>query len=250
MPAGRIRFDDATPLHVQIRSLVRSSIESMEHPPGTRLPPERTLAEMYGVSRITVRQALDALAREGLVRRGRGRAGGTFVQEQHGTADRPKVVGSFGALYSSREIERVDVLAFARRAASGDVSAALAIAPGTEVRYVERVFVAPRGPLAHVRSFVLLPAGDRLQRAELRSMMLHETLLRRHRLKILEARDEIEAALADSVAARLLDVELGRALVRVRRTLVGPRDRPLALSLMLIATHRYQLVIRHPAPRE
>ncbi|MBI2205072.1 MAG: GntR family transcriptional regulator [Candidatus Rokubacteria bacterium] len=250
MAASDVRFDDATPLHLQLRNLVRSSIEAIEHSPGSRLPPERTLAEMYGVSRITVRQALDALAREGLVRRGRGRGGGTFVQDHDGTAGRPKVAGSFGALYSSRQIERVDILTFARRASSGEVSTALGLAPGSEVRYIERLFIAPRGPLAHVRSFLPPPIGDRLRRSELRTMMLHEALVRRHRVKISEARDEIEAALADSVAARLLDVELGRALVRVRRVLVGRGDKPIALSLMVIATHRYQLVIRHPASRE
>ena len=60
------RLDGATPLHFQLRNIVRAGIESLEHPPGTRLPPERTLAEMYGVSRVTVRQALEVLSREGL----------------------------------------------------------------------------------------------------------------------------------------------------------------------------------------
>src|ERR1700759_1358230 len=46
--------------------------------PGERLPPERVLASTLGVSRMTVRQALDALARRGLVDRGVGR--GTFVR--------------------------------------------------------------------------------------------------------------------------------------------------------------------------
>jgi GntR family transcriptional regulator len=238
-------LDAATPLHFQIRSLVRSSIESLEHAPGGRLPPERALAEMYGVSRITVRQALEALAREGLVRRSRGR-GGTFVADGRRDGGVRKIAGSFGMLFSSRQIERIEILAFERRAASGEVSAALALPPGTHIRYVERLMIAAAGPLVHVRNFLLRPIGDRLRRRELQTAMLNETLLR-HRVKIVEARDEIEATLADSVAARLLDVELGRPLVRVRRLLVGPGQEALCLSLMLVATHRYQLLIRHPA---
>ena len=248
-PAGALQFDQAAPLHLQVRNLVRSAIESIEHPPGSRLPPERRLAEIYGVSRITIRQALDALAREGLVRRGRGRTGGTFVQEPPVAG--PKLAGSFGMLYSSKQIERADLLAFERRSSNVEVAAALRLPPGSEVRYIERLFIAPRGrPLAHVRNFLPLSVGERLRRREMETMMLHEALVTRHRVEVLEARDEIEAVLADSVAARLLDVELGRALVRVRRILVGPGGAALALSVMLIATHRYQLLIRHPAPGE
>jgi GntR family transcriptional regulator len=251
MTASAPQFDLAAPLHLQIRNLVRASIESIEHPPGSRLPPERRLAEIYGVSRITIRQALDALAREGLLRRGRGRAGGTFVQDQPPVAGPPKLAGSFGMLYSSKQIERADLLVFEQRSSNAEVAAALHLAPGSDVRYIERLFIAPPGrPLAHVRNFLPLSVGARLRRREMQTMMLHEALVTRHRVKVLEARDEIEATLADSVAARLLDVELGRALVRVRRVLVGPGAEPLALSLMLIATHRYQLVIRHPAPGE
>ena len=245
------RLDESAPRHLQIRNLVRASIESIERPPGSRLPPERRLAEIYGVSRITIRQALEALAREGLLRRGRGRGGGTFVQDQPSRPGTPKLAGSFAMLYSSKQIERADLLVFERRSSNGEVAAALDLPPGSEVRYIERLFIAPRGrPLAHVRNFLPLSVGARLRRREMETMMLHEALVTRHRVKVLEARDEIEATLADSVAARLLDVELGRALVRVRRILVGPGAEPLALSVMLIATHRYQLLIRHPAPGE
>jgi GntR family transcriptional regulator len=242
-------LDRSTPLHLQIRSAMRASIESLEHPPGSRLPPERVLAEMYGVSRITVRSALDALSREGLVRRGRGRGGGTFVQDFGRHARSPKIAGSFAALYSSRQIERVNILAFERRASSGEVSAALGIPPNSPIRYIERLLIAPTGPLLYVRNFLPPAVGDRIRRQDLKHLMLHEALIRLHRIKIKEARDEIEAIVADTVAARLLECELGRPIVRVRRTLRGPRS-VVGLSLMLIATHRYQLVVRHPGRSE
>jgi DNA-binding FadR family transcriptional regulator len=48
-------------------------------PPGTRLPPERELAELFGISRSTLRQALNTLTETGHLRAQRGRTGGTFV---------------------------------------------------------------------------------------------------------------------------------------------------------------------------
>jgi GntR family transcriptional regulator, transcriptional repressor for pyruvate dehydrogenase complex len=50
--------------------------------PGTRLPPERELAEQLGISRSTLRQALTTLVQSGHLRSLRGRSGGTFVAEE------------------------------------------------------------------------------------------------------------------------------------------------------------------------
>jgi GntR family transcriptional regulator, transcriptional repressor for pyruvate dehydrogenase complex len=50
-------------------------------PPGTRLPPERELAEQLGISRSTLRQALTTLVQSGHLIALRGRSGGTFVAE-------------------------------------------------------------------------------------------------------------------------------------------------------------------------
>src|SRR3954468_13318177 len=69
------------PLHVTIAEQLAAAIASGELAPGAPLPPERHLAQALGVSRMTVRQALGDLERDGLLRRVVGRAGGTFVAE-------------------------------------------------------------------------------------------------------------------------------------------------------------------------
>src|SRR3954471_10794510 len=67
----------AAPLWAQIEARLRAQIRAGELSPGERLPAERDLARSLGVSRMTVRQALGALAEAGLLERGVGR--GTFV---------------------------------------------------------------------------------------------------------------------------------------------------------------------------
>ena len=74
----RLRRRDAEPAWAQIEAQLAERIESGGLQAGERLPPERELARSLGVSRMTVRQALDALSRRGLVERGVGR--GTFVR--------------------------------------------------------------------------------------------------------------------------------------------------------------------------
>lgn len=67
--------DAHTPKHVRVREYVRRLIENSE--PGAPAPSERELVNRFGVARMTVRQALEALVAEGLLERMPGR--GTFV---------------------------------------------------------------------------------------------------------------------------------------------------------------------------
>src|SRR5262245_41007464 len=69
------------PAYVQIEDRVAEAVVAGEFQAGDRLPPERELAVQLGVSRMTLRQALQALERRGLVRRTVGRHGGTFIAE-------------------------------------------------------------------------------------------------------------------------------------------------------------------------
>ena len=80
------------PLFIQIREVIRSKIESGEYPPGTTIPSELDLAEMYGVSRLTIRTAIDALVYEGLLRRIQGK--GAYVTEPKLNYS-PEVFGGF-----------------------------------------------------------------------------------------------------------------------------------------------------------
>ncbi len=74
---GSVDRDSPLPLHHQLRKLLEAQIASGKWPQGGRLPSEPTLSSFYGVSRPTVRQALQALEYEGLIDRQRGR--GAFV---------------------------------------------------------------------------------------------------------------------------------------------------------------------------
>ena len=55
------------PIYIQLREVIRSKIESGEYPPGIAIPSENTLASTYGVSNLTVRSAIEALVKEGIL---------------------------------------------------------------------------------------------------------------------------------------------------------------------------------------
>jgi len=207
------------------------------------LPSERRLAELYGVSRVTVRQALDSMRREGAVRRARGRRGGTFVLG--GRRERAPLPpsGSFESLFSMRHVRRVEILAHDRRQGSEEICSVLGLAPGSLVAYNERRLVGADGPIAHVRVFMPLEVGARVRRRDLQRRLLQDIILTTSGIQATGMRDEIRACLADSWAAQTLEVRLGYPLLDVRRALLGPGGAPLHYSLILIANERFTMTL-------
>jgi len=202
------------------------------------------MAEMYGVSRITVRLALDALAREGLIRRERGRTGGTFVEPTAAEDAAPSAVGSFNEVVASREFRTIHIDAFESRTCNAEIGDALHLPAGSPVLYIERRIFGARGPIAFVRNFLPPAVGDRLTRAELRRRTLYQVLTRRLRLKIGEVRDEVAAVLADTAVAPRLGVPIGAAVLSIRRLYVAAGDEPVSLTFLTTRSDRYKISVR------
>jgi GntR family transcriptional regulator len=225
---------DPTPLYFKLERILRAAIESQEYRPGESLPPERDLGEIYGVSRITVRRALDSLRREGLVRRGRGRHGGTFVLERPNDRGRPSL-GVLDRVGSRRQITRADVLTFDIRACHPEIAAALSLAPDQKVRYLERLlFTADGAPAAYVRNFLPLSVGAKLKRSHLKTAFVRRTLTDRLGVKLADVRDEVEACLAESRIATMLSVRVGSPLLRITRLFVSATGEHVDLTLLII----------------
>ena len=56
-----VRNDYRTPIYLQLREIIRNKIEDGEYMPGTAIPSENKLAETFGINRVTIRNAVDAL---------------------------------------------------------------------------------------------------------------------------------------------------------------------------------------------
>lgn len=85
----------AQALHEQAAEYIRGHIQSGEYPVGSQIPTENELCALLGVSRPTLRQALDTLAREGWLMRVKGR--GTFVTEPKVTHESTRFVTGYRA---------------------------------------------------------------------------------------------------------------------------------------------------------
>jgi GntR family transcriptional regulator len=184
--------------YTQIIAQIEQAIADGDLAPGDRLPAERSLAEEHGVSRMTVRQALQSLEARGLLRRSIGRNGGSFVAQ-------PKVerdLGTFSGL--SEELARQGVVAGARVLSAGEVDGTVEIV---------RVRLADGEPFAVERSSFPADRFRGLLQCDLTGS-LYELLGEDAPVRSVE---RIEPVLADAHDAAALGLRIGAPLMLVDR---------------------------------
>jgi GntR family transcriptional regulator len=151
---------EAGPLYRRVHDALRSAIENSLLKPSDALPPERDLAADFGVSRITIRKALDSLVAEGLLTRKQG--AGTFVS---GRVEKQfaKLTSFSEDMVSRGRKPRSEWLLRASGTVTPDESLTLGLSPGTPVFRFHRIRFADDQPMAVEYSTIPgfgLPSAD------------------------------------------------------------------------------------------
>jgi GntR family transcriptional regulator len=179
------------------------------------LPGEQALAVQHGVSRVTVRRALAELEKEGLITRRQG--AGTFAvygEPKPIVADLSNVLANIVAM--GRETA-VRLLEFSYREPPKAIVEALKLPPGQKTQFSVRVRLIDGQPFAHLTTDVPESIGVTYTEADLATRPLL-ALLERSGVQIEHATQDVTAVLASPEVAAALDVDVGSALVALRRT--------------------------------
>ncbi|MDB5691055.1 MAG: GntR family transcriptional regulator [Alphaproteobacteria bacterium] len=199
---GPLRGQGRAPLYQKLQEVLRDAIESRLLKPQDALPPERDLATDFGISRITVRKALDGLVGEGLLTRRQG--AGTFV------ADR--VEKQFSKLTSFTEdmatrgrVARSRWLARSEGPVTPDESLTLGLSPGSRVYRFARIRYADEMPMALEYSTI---PGFGLPSLDVVEASLYAAL-DAARNRPVRALQRLRAVLFDAEQAALLDIAPG-----------------------------------------
>lgn len=194
--------------HVQVREYVRNLIEGAEA--GSAAPSERELVAQFGVARMTVRQALDALVVEGLLERIPGR--GTFVAR----GSTQVTLTSFTEEMQRRGLKPEARTLLARREQAGPgVARALEIEPGEPVIHWQRLRYADGQPMCVEDAYL----ADRQLPGFLDNPLpvsLYAELNRRGRLPTW-GEDSVDADRAKPEEAELLGIRPGDSVLRIAR---------------------------------
>ncbi|WP_307805336.1 GntR family transcriptional regulator [Streptomyces spirodelae] len=231
------------PLYFQLSQQLESAIERGKLAPGSLLGNEIELAGRLGLSRPTVRQAIQSLVDKGLLVRRRG----IGTQVVHSQVKRPMELSSlYDDLEAAGQRPATQVLRQCVEEATAQVAAALAVPEGTEVLLVERLRLAHGEPMAHMRNH--LPAGLLTPReGELENTGLYR-LMRSAGVTLHSARQTVGARVADAAEAKLLGETEGAPLLTMERTTYDDTGRAVEYGSHLYRASRYsfdfQLLVR------
>jgi len=237
--AGPLDKDLPVPLYHQLQELLRAEIEAAKWRPGEQLPSETKLAESYQVSKITLRQALENLAKLGYIRREHGR--GTFV-ERRKFDEGPRDLTSF-----TEEMRRHERVASARVLSQRVVEADAQVADALGLPVNSRVFELKRlrlgsGEPMGVQTAYLPDAfvpGIRIDE----HASLYEVLQRQYRLYAARARETYIAAAADAESAKLLGIPAGAPVFCVERITLLDNQKPFEFVQSTVRGDRYSIVL-------
>jgi GntR family transcriptional regulator len=221
----------------RIYLLLRERIASGEIAPGTRLSSEPALALAHGVSRVTIRRALDSLANDHLIDRRVG--AGTFVREPE--APRPIVADFSNMLSHLVEMGRltgVRLLAFSYGAPPEAVAQALGLDGGERTQRSVRVRLIDGQPFSYLTTHVPERIGLTYSEDDLASQPLL-TLLERSGTMVERASQAIGATLAGPDVAEALGLEIGSPLLSLTRVVFGPDGRGVEHLQALYRPDRY-----------
>ena len=222
------------PLYFQVAQHLEHMIESGELPMGTRLENETDLAGRLGLSRPTMRRAIEYLVGRGLLIRKRG-IGTQVVQTK--VTRQVELSSLYDDLAKTGRTPATTVTSFRTEAADEELAATLGIAAGTPVYVFERLRCADAEPLALMRNHVpghLL----RLTAADLEAQGLYN-LLRANGMTMRIARQAIGARAATPAEARALGEKRGAPLLTMERSAYDEQGRAVEHGHHLYRASRY-----------
>ena len=237
-------YHPGIPLHVQIERVLRRRIESGEWESERPIPTEMALMRQFRVSRSTVRAALAALARDGLIARHRGR--GSFVQP---ASRRPSVPPTITNLVLGYQMQ-VKVVGVETVRVPGHVVEPLGVEPGTPVMRFVRLELADGAPLAVAINYMREDLGRRIDVSQLQETSMLELLRDRLGRALGPIRTSIAACLPDEEVAALLGIHLTQPTLFVRLAVPDRRGRPLEVCDTFYRgdRYRYEVQTRLPPP--
>lgn len=239
----------AVPLYAQLRERLRARIADGSYPQGARLPAESEISAIFGVSRITVRQALGDLQKDGLIVKAPGK--GSFVARRTPSQDLSRLEG-FGEAMSRQGHQIVNrVLSHLDTAASPLVSARLGLAPGAPVTEVRRVRYLDRQPVSFEVTYLPPAVGQRLRKENLAERDIFLILEVDYGIALGHADIQIGAMGADPALATALGVAPGAALLRIERLTWTADGQPLDFEYLYVRGEAFQYGLRlprHPSP--
>lgn len=239
------------PLYYQLVEHLRARIRSGDLKPGEKLSSEVELGKRAGISRMTVRQALIYLSREGVLEIKPGV--GAFVAEPKLAHDALRLLGFTEEMMARGGTVESEVLEHALVDCPPYAAAGLDLSAGEPVVKIVRVRMVDEVPLLLETSVVPAALCPGLEEEDLAERALYELLERRYGLRLEHARQAFEARAASELEQRLFGVEPGTANILLEGVSYAEQGLPVEYFSAIYRGDRFRFTMdsrRRSTPHE
>lgn len=231
------------PKYLQIREILHRRLRLLK--PGDRLPTETELSQEFKVSRVTVRQVLEAFANEGIIER-RRRLGTVLRVVPREPADN-RLTGPIEEFGNSGLETRIVNLTKGEIAAENDVATALRIEPGDPVYEIRRARMFADAPLLVLEALFPVTIGKRLARRNVTGLYV-PVLRKMIDENIREEHQQIDALIAGKKFAKVLQIPEQAPILCVKRLFLDSKGAPVVFFKENFRADRYFYTVRLPQP--
>ena len=224
------------PMYIKIHNQIKRDVENHVYKVGDRIPAERQLAVKFGVSRMTLRQAIKTLEEEGILERRLG--SGTYVASQK-VQEKMSVIMSFTEITQANgQIPSSKLISYQIGKPSLSEKERLNLNPDSEVLRMERIRFADETPICYEVVTIPYHLVENLSKDDI-STHLYETL-NKNGYRIGRVTEHISAAVANENDARLLNAKKGEALITRRQVTELSNGQPFEYTRARYVAERFE----------
>lgn len=229
------------PLYEQLKDVILVMIKSGELKPGSIVPGERALAEMYEISRATVRQTIGELVNEGVLFRQHGK--GTFVANRKIERPLTQLLGVAEELaLEDLDVGIKHISAGYIETFSKEVINNLCLTSGERVYMTCRLITVDNQPLFVDYNYFPQAVGDIIEKCDMTRDIFYN-VLEVYGYKIRNAEQRIGSGSASLQDAEYLQYKAGKPVLVVKRTTYVEGDRPIIHARTIYRADRYEYKI-------
>lgn len=227
------------PLYYRLEQLLKERIERREFGPGDLLPTEEALCAAYGVSRITVRRALESLLAQRIIARRRGV--GTFVAKESGAARSMRLMGSLDDLLTYPGRFSYRVLSRSEAPPPPRIASALGLADDVKAVRLEVIAFLENEPFAYSNFYFPEWVGAMIHKADTEpGLPIVRVIEKKINQRIVRAEQVVEPVLANAATARHLGIKTNAPLLEAIRTYYVGSGAPVEVAVVRYHPERYR----------
>jgi GntR family transcriptional regulator len=231
----------SVPQYIQIADSLINQIESGDLAPGTRLPSERKLSELFDVNRLTLRRALSRLDAQGLIIRKHGK--GNFIAEPKIERQTKQLISFTNGIKRRGLAPGAKVIHFEQRPVEATIAKQLKIPVLNPVFYVLRLRMINQEPVMLEQLWVPVNCFPGLENQDLENRSVYEIMENEYGIMMTRAQRSLEPVIATKFEAEVLGIDTGAPLMMERRLGIDQNSNCVEFSKDLYRGDRFRFII-------